>query len=77
MRRAFALWSKHSGLQFERSFDADADILISFASGYHGDMYPFDGPGKTLAHAFFPSNGSPWDGDIHFDADENWNQGKF
>lgn len=72
LRKAFKVWSNVSKLTFTETRRADADIVISFLSGRHGDEYPFDGPGSILAHAFFPGNGLG--GDAHFDADEQWSQ---
>lgn len=53
------MWSKASQLKFknvkdEQTKDEEVDILISFVRGYHDDSRPADGPGKELAHAFFP-----------------------
>ncbi|KFQ92899.1 Stromelysin-1 [Nipponia nippon] len=68
--KAFQLWSSVTPLRFIRLYSGQADIMMSFAAGFHGDFYSFDGPGGTLAHAYPPSSGIG--GDAHFDEDENW-----
>ncbi|KAK1549252.1 hypothetical protein Q3G72_010170 [Acer saccharum] len=45
------------------------NLLIS-SSRDHGDGFPFNGPGQTIAHAFAPT-----DGRFHYDADEQWAAG--
>lgn len=65
--KAFKYWSDVSDLTFQKVSSEYADIIMLFARGSHGDGNPFDGPGKVLAHAYFPQNG-----DVHFDDDENF-----
>jgi len=52
-------------------------VNIFFASGAHGDGFPFDGRGGVLAHTFYPAppNPEPIAGDVHFDDDEHWSIG--
>ncbi|XP_056408616.1 matrix metalloproteinase-17-like [Hyla sarda] len=69
---ALLAWSRESNLDFSQSTGAgDADLRVSFVDGSHGDGYPFDGPGGTLGHAFFPGVGASA-GATHMDADEHW-----
>jgi len=66
INQSFYDWEKYSGLKFEMAkTKTTADLKIKFHSEDHGDGYPFDGQGATLAHAFYPTSG-----DIHFDDDE-------
>lgn len=51
--RAFAVWSEYTDLTF-RPTSGSVHIEIRFEKGEHGDGDPFDGPGGTLAHAYFP-----------------------
>ncbi|XP_043928522.1 matrix metalloproteinase-18-like [Protopterus annectens] len=71
--KAFQVWSDVSPLMFKRIYRATADIMILFGRREHGDYYPFDGPHRTLAHAFAPGQGIG--GDAHFDEDETWSKG--
>ncbi|KAK4337031.1 hypothetical protein RND71_043379 [Anisodus tanguticus] len=71
LETAFSIWQNVSKISFRRiSNDQNADIQVEFLKGPHNDPYPFDGPGKVLAHAFFPGTGIG--GDVHFDLDEKW-----
>lgn len=69
--RAFHDWSRVTPLRFyETPTSRRADIHIQFSRLQHGDFAPFDGPGRVLAHAYFPE-----DGRAHFDEDEQWTEG--
>uniref|UniRef100_A0A3B3WNS8 Peptidase metallopeptidase domain-containing protein n=1 Tax=Poecilia mexicana TaxID=48701 RepID=A0A3B3WNS8_9TELE len=72
--RALKVWSDVTPLTFTRLLQGDADIMISFETGDHGDGSPFDGKGGILAHTFLP--GMNFIVDAHFDNDEYWTLGK-
>lgn len=75
IRKAFKFWSDVTPLTFAEVSPKSmpVDIDINFARGDHGDGSPFDGPGQTLAHAFFPQ----YEGDTHFDKDETWTSNSY
>uniref|UniRef100_A0A4W3H8C5 Matrix metallopeptidase 7 n=1 Tax=Callorhinchus milii TaxID=7868 RepID=A0A4W3H8C5_CALMI len=72
---AFKVWSDVTPLRFVRQTSGQADIMIMFASGYHGDYDSFDGRGGILAHAYAPGRGIG--GDAHFDEDEQWTLSRY
>jgi hypothetical protein len=72
IQRAFDSWAAQVPLTFTRVTTAtDADFVVSWETGDHGDGSPFDGSGSggfnIFAHAFYPE-----DGRIHFDEAETW-----
>ncbi|HXN48899.1 MAG TPA: matrixin family metalloprotease, partial [Bryobacteraceae bacterium] len=76
--QALAVWSQYVQVNYVPASPASQrTIAISFATGNHGDGYPFDGLGGVLAHTFYPAppNPEPLAGDMHFDASENWGIG--
>ena len=77
--RAFNQWAKYAKLTFSAggTLAGNQTLSILFASGNHGDGYPFDGPRGVLAHTFYPYpvNPEPIAGDMHFDDDESWKIG--
>lgn len=69
--KAFGVWTDYTDLTFTAKRSNPVHIEIRFEDGEHGDGDPFDGPGGTLAHAYFPVYG----GDAHFDDAEYWTIG--
>ena len=73
VRQAFALWAAQTPLTFTETGSAnDADILIGWAQGEHGDGDSFDGPGDVLAHASYPNPYDERQVFLHFDDAERW-----
>jgi Matrixin len=77
--RALEEWAKVVQVTWlpGESATADRTVDILFATGDHGDGFPFDGPGGVLAHTFYPSlpAAEPLAGDMHFDDAESWHFG--
>ncbi|NWQ69202.1 MMP3 protein, partial [Neopipo cinnamomea] len=70
IKKASSVWSSVTPLKFIKKDRGDADIMISFAARDHNDFIPFDGPGRSLVHAYALSRDIG--GDAHFDEDETW-----
>jgi len=79
IERAMAEWSKVVQVTWQAGTSATGDktVNILFATGAHGDGYPFNGPGGVLAHTFYPAppNPEPIAGDMHLNDAEAWHVG--
>jgi hypothetical protein len=77
--RAMAEWAKVIQLTWQPGTNslADRTVNILWATGDHGDGFPFDGPGGVIAHTFypFPVNTESLAGDMHLDEAESWHVG--
>jgi hypothetical protein len=77
IERAYAEWAKVVQVTFTETSDSTGSqtLAVLFASGAHGDGYPFTS--GVLAHTFYPVpvNAEPIAGDQHFNNDESWKIG--
>ncbi len=76
---AFGVWSQAVQVNFQASTNplGNETIAILFATGAHGDPYPFGPAGTILAHTFYPAppNPEPLAGDMHFNDANVWGIG--
>ncbi|CAI9740584.1 metalloproteinase-19-like [Octopus vulgaris] len=70
IKKGLARWAEVAKLNFKQG-ESDSDLKIQFGVKEHGDGFPFDDEGGTLAHAFYPESGK-----IHFDDSEDWQMDK-
>jgi hypothetical protein len=79
IERAYAEWAKYVQVTFTQTTNPTGPqtLAVLFASGAHGDGYPFTGPSGVLAHTFYPYplNPEPIAGDQHFNNDVSWKIG--
>src|SRR5579862_5895086 len=77
--RALEEWAKYANVQFVAGGEAGGNqtISIMFASGVHGDGFPFEPGSPVLAHTFFPAppDPEPIAGDMHLNDDQDWHIG--
>jgi hypothetical protein len=76
--RALSQWAAKVNVIFSPGASATdpRTLNIFFASGAHGDAYPFTDT-SVLAHTFYPAppNAEPIAGDMHFNGDATWHVG--
>ncbi|HEY3840411.1 MAG TPA: matrixin family metalloprotease [Bryobacteraceae bacterium] len=77
IERAYSQWAKVVQVTFTQTNNPTGaqTLAVLFASGAHGDGYPFTA--GVLAHTFYPVpvNAEPIAGDQHFNNDETWKIG--
>ncbi len=77
--RALEQWTAYANITLVAGSNPSGTgtVDIKFASGDHGDGYPFQPLGSVLAHTFYPVplNPEPIAGDMHFNTDEGWQIG--
>ncbi|CAD5111624.1 unnamed protein product [Dimorphilus gyrociliatus] len=64
---AVRAWTRYGNLNIRYTSSRSCDLKMKWGVRNHGCFSPFDGRGRILAHAFYPTNG-----DVHFDDDEYW-----
>jgi Matrixin len=79
IERAYAEWAKYAQLTFTQTGNSmgPQTLAVLFASGAHGDGYPFTGVTGVLAHTFYPYPLNPESiaGHQHFNNDVTWKIG--
>ncbi len=79
IERAYAEWANYAQVTFTQTNDATGPqtLAVLFASGAHGDGYPFTGATGVLAHTFYPYPLNPESiaGHQHFNNDVTWKIG--
>lgn len=79
VRRAMDEWSRVAALGFveSNSRTGTRNLDIQFATGDHGDPFPFASGTTVLAHSFYPAppNPEPVAGDIHINDAWSWSIG--
>jgi hypothetical protein len=79
IERAYAEWAKYVQVTFTQADNPNAaqTLAVLFASGAHGDGYPFTGSTGVIAHTFYPYPLNPASiaGHQHFNNDMSWKIG--
>jgi hypothetical protein len=79
VRRALNEWSRVVAVNFTETAvrNSSRNIDVLFATGAHGDPFPFQSGSTVLGHSFYPAtpNPEPLAGDIHINDAWGWSIG--